>query len=181
MKIIIALGNPGEKYKTSRHNAGWLALDILAGADSWQENKKFKALVKKDGDKLYLKPLTFMNESGYSAYQALRYYNLLSRNFLGKNKKDQDLKDSLLLIHDDLDIPLGNFKLSENSRSAGHRGVQSVINHLKTKDFPRLRLGIKSEGMGKMPTEKFVLQKFSPEELNTLENTIEEALEELKI
>jgi len=181
MKIIIGLGNPGDKYALSRHNSGWLALDMLAGADGWRPEKKFNALIKEKGGIIYLKPLTLMNNSGETAYRVLRYYHLLEKQFGCITKKNQDLRDWLIVIQDDLDLDLGKWKISDDSRSGGHKGVQSIINHLKTQRFIRLRLGIKNEELRRLiPPEKFVLQKFSTEELPILQDSIKKGLAALK-
>lgn len=181
MQIIIGLGNPGDKYAISRHNAGWLALDLMSGADGWREEKKFNALIKESNGIIYLKPLTFMNNSGESAYKALRYYQLLARQFGYIIKKNQDLRNSLFVIQDDLDLDLGKWKISDNSRSGGNKGVQSIINHLKTQMFVRLRLGIKNQDLRQIiPPEKFVLQKFSPSELPLLKDSTQQGLKALQ-
>lgn len=181
MQIIIGLGNPGEKYAISRHNAGWLALDSLAGADGWREDKKFNALIKEENGIIYLKPLTYMNNSGESAYKILRYYQILSRQFGCLTKKNQDLRASLFVIQDDLDLDLGKWKISDDSRSGGNKGIQSIINHLKTQRFTRLRLGIKNKDLRQIiPPEKFVLQKFSPTELEILHQSTQEGLKKLE-
>lgn len=181
MKMIIGLGNPGERFTNTRHNAGWIALDKLTGVNDWHLEKKFNALIKKEADVIYLKPLSYMNRSGENAYQALKYYQLLSRQFGLFIKKEQDLKDVLAVLHDDLDLNMGDFKVSSDSRSGGHKGVQSIINHLKTRNFYRLRLGIKNEFLRQpIPAEKFVLQKFTNEELATLNTSINAGLEILK-
>jgi len=172
MRIIAGLGNPGEKYNKTRHNIGFMFLDFVAQNHdlSWHDDKKFNALVTKHEDLILVKPSTFMNNSGQSIQAILSYYKLLSKKFGIINKKDSDLSQVLTVIHDDLDIELGKYKVSTNSRSAGHNGVQSIINHLKTKNFKRIRIGIKGTKPNKMPTEKFVLGKFSPEELETIKN-----------
>lgn len=181
MQIIIGLGNPGDNYAQTRHNTGWLALDYLAGSNDWHLEKKFNAMIKQSGDRLYLKPQTFMNNSGESVYKALSFYHLLAKQFIGRTKKDQDLSDTVFVIHDDLDLDLGAWKISGDSRSAGHRGVQSIINHLKTKNFTRLRLGIKTSLLRQpIPPEKFVLQRFDRAELDTLKNTFEPSLKALE-
>lgn len=181
MKIIIGLGNPGERYVGTRHNAGWLALDSLVGANDWHLEKKFNSLIKKEGGNIYLKPLSFMNRSGENTYQALKYYHLLSRHLGVFLKKGQDLKEVLGVIHDDLDLNLGTWKISDDSRSGGNKGVQSIIKHLKTQKFQRLRLGIKTDLLrNPIPAEKFVLQKFSPEELSQLNSSLDQGLESFK-
>lgn len=171
MKIIVGLGNPGEQYKTTRHNAGWMILDAILGEVKWQENKKFNALIHEDGEFLFVKPLTFMNESGMSVRKVLDYYGLLPKNFGLLSKKDSDLNDVLTVIHDDLDLNFGEYKIATDSGSAGHRGVQSIIDHLKTKKFTRLRLGIKNELLRThIPPEKFVLDNFNREEKEKLKD-----------
>jgi PTH1 family peptidyl-tRNA hydrolase len=176
MRIIVGLGNPGDKYKITRHNAGFMAVDALANKFglTWEENKKFKALTAKGLDIILVKPQTFMNLSGESVQAILSYYKLMPKSLGIIKKKDADLSEILTVIHDDLDIDLGKFKISTDSRSAGHNGVQSIINHLKTKNFKRIRIGIKTPLKEKIPTEKFVLQKFSEEELVITKKIIEQ-------
>ena len=171
MKIIVGLGNPGEQYNKTRHNVGFLALDLLLGDVQWQNNKKFKALTYEAGDTIYIKPQTFMNNSGQAVRAILDYYGLLPKKLFFK-VKDSDLSDTLTIIHDDLDIEFGKYKIASDSRSAGHNGVQSIINHLKTKNFKRVRLGIKTELKERMPAEKFVLGHFSETELQTIKDLI---------
>lgn len=181
MKVIIGLGNPGERFQNTRHNIGWITLDKLIGENDWQLEKKFNALIKKDGGNIYLKPLSFMNKSGESVYQALRYYQLLNKQFGFFIKKEQNLEEVLAVIHDDLDLKFGTWKISSDSRSGGNKGVQSIINQLKTKRFKRLRIGIKNDLFRNViPAEKFVLQRFNQEELNNLNNIIPKGLEDLK-
>jgi len=165
MKIIVGLGNPGEQYKNTRHNAGWLALDFHLGEVKWSEKKKFQALTYKDGDYLFVKPLSFMNNSGQSVQKILNYYKLLPKSLGLLNKKDSDLNDVLVVIQDDLDLDLGTYKIATDSGSAGHRGIQSIINHLKTKKFTRLRLGVKNDLLRThIPPEQFVLKAFGGDE-----------------
>ncbi len=172
MKIIVGLGNPGEKYKNTRHNAGFMALDFLVERNglNWQKSKRFNAYIAKDIDTLFVKPMTFMNNSGISVQSVMLYYKLLSKSF-GILKKNLDLSEILTVIHDDIDIDLGKIKKSINSRSAGHNGVQSIINYLKTKNFVRIRLGIKKQD-NKIPINKFVLQSFNNNEISVINNLI---------
>ncbi len=179
-RIIIALGNPGEQYAKSRHNAAWLLLNKIIPASDWQVDKKLKALTVRHQDILFAKPLTYMNLSGESAVKILSYFQLLPKKLALFIKKDSDLSDVLTVIHDDLDLNLGDYKISLNSRSAGHKGVQSIIDRLGTKNFKRLRLGIKTPDLNTViPAEKFVLQKFSSTELETLLNNCQPALKEI--
>ena len=176
MKIITALGNPGSQYKNNRHNYGWLVFDALADKLNldWQENKKLKSMIARDGDTLYIKPLTFMNNSGLAVEAVMSYYKLLPRKMMMKIK-NSDLSNILTIIHDDLDIKFGTYKGSIDSRSAGQRGVQSVIDKLKTKNFKRIRLGIKSDNKPKqMPAKAYVLQNFSEKEMGEVERVVNE-------
>lgn len=173
MKIIAGLGNPGEKYKLTRHNVGFWAVDELAKKLnlSWQHSKKFQADFCKHENTILVKPFTFMNDSGKAVKAILSYYNLLPKK-LGLLKKDSDLTSTLVIIHDDIDIEIGKYKKSIDSRSAGHRGIESIIIYLKTKKITRFRVGVKNELLNKIPAEKFVLQKFSPEEKKIIENVL---------
>lgn len=175
MKIIVGLGNPGAQYKNTRHNIGWLALDNLLGEVKWSENKKFQALIYEANDLLFVKPLTFMNNSGQSVQKILDYYKLRPKNLGLINKKDADLSEILMVIHDDLDLNFGDCRLASDSGSAGHRGVQSIIDYLKTKKFHRLRLGIKNNLLRThIPPDQFVLQAFQAEEQKNLPNIFTE-------
>ena len=178
MRVIVGLGNPGEQYQSTRHNAGFLALDELANRLdlSWSVNKKCQSELAKGNELMLVKPVVYMNNSGPTVRAVLSYYRLLPKKFRLFDIKNADLSSWLVVIHDDIDLNLGTYKITANSRSAGHRGVQSVIDHLHTKNFTRLRLGIRTELAAKIPTEKFVLQKFSPDELTLLHKAIEQAL-----
>jgi peptidyl-tRNA hydrolase len=177
MKIIVGLGNPGQEYENTRHNAGFMLVDKLAhdAGAVWKFNKRFKADIAESRGVFFVKPQTFMNESGIAVAAVLSYYKLLPRTLGILKAKGADLSQILTVAHDDLDIEFGKYKISIDSRSAGHRGVQSIINHLKTKNFQRIRLGIKPEEKNRIPADKFVLMKFSAEEkekIITLINTI---------
>ena len=164
-KIIVGLGNPGIKYAKTRHNAGWLILDRLAlelaketgQKISWHIKKEWSAEIAEIDDILLVKPQTMMNESGRSVRAIIDYYHLLS----------EDLNAVLLIIHDELDLPLNTARWSSDSSSAGHHGVQSIIDHLGTQCFPRLRIGIKPlEPLA--DTVDYVLKNFSASELKNL-------------
>ncbi len=175
MKIIVGLGNPGKKYKNTRHNVGFMVLDALAEelGLTWKTDKKFNADIAKDGDTILVKPLTYMNNSGQSVQAIMSYYNLLPKKLGLIKKKDADLSEALTVIHDELDIGLGKYKITSDSRSAGHNGVQSIINHLKTKNFKRIKIGIKSDLKEKMSGEKFVLMNFAKEEQKMINEVID--------
>lgn len=166
-KIIVGLGNPGIKYAKTRHNAGWLVLDHLvielaqkSGQKiNWRTKKDWSAEIAEVGDLLLVKPQTMMNDSGRTVRVILDYYNLLTK----------DLDNVLLIIHDELDLPAGTTRWSINSRSAGHNGVQSIIDYLGTQNFIRYRIGIQPI---KPPTDTiaYVLKNFSASELKNLQN-----------
>lgn len=178
MQIFIGLGNPGQEYKLTRHNAGFMAVNALAFERglTWQTNKKLKAEIAKSQDMILVKPLDFINNSGAVAKQVLSYYKLLPKKFGFLTAPASDLTQILTVIHDDLDIDLGQFKISLDSRSAGHKGVQSIINYLKTKNFKRIRLGIRTRALEKIPAEKFVLQNFSQQELDIIRQAISQVI-----
>lgn len=156
MKLIVGLGNPGKQYESTRHNAGFLALDFIAkelGLE-WSEHKKTKSLLAKSSEYILLKPQTFMNLSGETVTSALNFFKL--------DKSD------LVILHDDIDVDLGKIKTTASSRAAGNNGVQSIIDLLGTQEFFRVRIGVRTEMREKIPAEKFVLEKFRPEELATI-------------
>jgi len=152
VKLIVGLGNPGEKYKNNRHNVGFVLIDKYAKEHGlvWEENSKLKALTCKVEDKLLVKPQTFMNNSGESVSQIINFYKI-------------DPED-LTVIHDDVDLPLGEVKKQFASGAAGHHGVESIISCLGTKEFWRVRIGV-GRPSGGMQVEDFVLQDFLKEEL----------------
>lgn len=182
MQLIVGLGNPGKQYKNTRHNAGFMAVDALAlklGL-KWENNKKFKAELAGGQGLVLVKPLDFMNNSGLAVAAVLAYYKLWPKKLGVFKTADADLAKILTVIHDDLDINFGKYKISVNSRSAGHRGVESIINRLKTKNFRRFRIGIKTPSREEIPADKFVLQKFNAEEKNIINRLIKKIIDEIK-
>ena len=159
-KLIVGLGNPGEKYKKTRHNIGFMLLDKLVENLSldFKFNANFNAEIaenKENNEKIiFCKPQTFMNNSGQAVSQLASYYKI-------------EAKD-ILVVHDEIDLPFGEIREAFNSGSAGHKGVQSIIDHLGTKEFKRLRFGIKNE-QNQLSTDVFVLKDFSKEELEFVE------------
>lgn len=169
MRLIVGLGNPGKQYEQTRHNIGFMALDAIAdrfGFPAFQENKKFFGLVSEGSIQnektLLLKPQTFMNFSGKSVRAAMDFYKI-------------SLAD-ISLIHDDVDLELGTYKITENSRSAGHRGVQNVIDTLGTQEFRRCRIGA-GPVPENMETDAFVLKKMHDEDLKILGEVFEKILD----
>ncbi|MEK7181628.1 MAG: aminoacyl-tRNA hydrolase [Patescibacteria group bacterium] len=176
MKIIIALGNPGKEYENTRHNAGFLAGDFLQTTftfEPFQENKKMFSLIsegKIGNEKVFIaKPTTFMNESGKTALALMQFYKL----------SPQDI----LLLHDELDIAPGAYKVATSSRAAGHNGVQDIFDTLGTQDITRIRLGIghPTEVLGVcIPHHDYVLQKFSKEESEKLTSLFPQVQKEVE-
>ena len=181
MRIIIGLGNPGKPYENTRHNIGFMAIDFLASkqALNWESSKKLKADMAKSSDLILVKPQDFMNNSGQTVAAVLSYYKLLPKKLGIIKASNSDLSEILTVIHDDLDIELGKFKISIDSRGAGHRGVESIIKYLKTKNFKRLRIGIKTSALEKIPADSFVLQKLNDEEKKIVNAVISASLNEL--
>lgn len=168
MKLIVGLGNPGERYKNTRHNVGFLALDFLLNdGDGFMEavhSHEFKSEMFTVGggqDRvILLKPQTYMNDSGQALKVICNFYKM-------------DLAQDLLVVHDEADLPFGTIRLSANSSSAGQNGVQSIIDELGTQDFQRLRIGVDTrQSRADMDTRDFVLQNFSEEELKKLREKI---------
>jgi len=180
MELIIGLGNPGFRYKKTRHNAGFIALDYIqkniGGFSKWKLNKKFQAEMSENPEVniLLAKPQTYMNKSGESVKSLVINYQLSVID--------------LFVIHDDFDLPIGTFKMEKEKGSAGHKGVQSIINSLGANNFWRLRIGIRPLNLGTkslnrdlVPSkaENFVLKKFTREEKSILEKLISEATQAL--
>lgn len=134
MKMIVGLGNPGKQYENTRHNIGFMALDRLADSYgvSWSQETKFQAKVASamvDGEKILLvKPMTYMNESGQAVEKMSQYYKIDP--------------DNVLIIYDDLDLPTGKLRLRQSGSAGGHNGIKSIISHLGTSKFKRIRTGI---------------------------------------
>lgn len=171
MFLIIGLGNPEKKYARTRHNAGFLAMDFLAKESKWLETKKLKSSIAEtelNGQKIILaKPQTYMNNSGLAVAALVKKYNLPAEN--------------IIVVYDELDLPFENIRVKLGGSSAGHNGIKSIIEHLGTDKFWRLRIGISNNDREIIPAEKFVLSKFSQEELKTLqEKILPEAMAELE-
>ncbi len=167
MKLIIGLGNLEEKYIGTRHNVGFEFLDKLKTDLNFPEfefNKKFNADISTNKEITLVKPQTFMNLSGEAVQSILSFYKLSP--------------DDILVIHDDKDIVLGEYRLATDSSSAGHNGVQNIIDKLGTQKFKRIRIGVGVET--DLPSEVFVLQKFSDEESEKIKDVLEKVLEEVK-
>ncbi|MCK4781579.1 aminoacyl-tRNA hydrolase [Candidatus Parcubacteria bacterium] len=183
--LIIGLGNPEEKYQKTRHNFGFQVIDEFRKKNDFPvfelfrlrrgfggQAKKNNALISKavlSGEKIILaKPQTFMNNSGQAVKSLIAFYKIKSSD--------------IIVIHDDLDLPLGKIKISQDSRSAGHKGVQSIIDEIKTKNFTRFRLGIKPEQSYRpFPgAENFVLEKFTKDEEKIVKQIMKQTVEAIE-
>ncbi len=174
MILIVGLGNPQPQYANTRHNLGVLVVKLLTRSINNEQETKWqnwrgkasiaKLKIQEQEIKIAL-PLTFMNESGIVVAKLVNFFKIPSNN--------------LWIIHDDLDLPFGSVRVSWRASSAGHRGVENIIENLGTKDFWRFRLGI-----GKPPleilTDKYVLQVFTDEEKNKLPLFLTKAVTRLK-
>lgn len=183
--LFIGLGNPGQEYEKTRHNAGWLAIDELIRAwenpaipTQWKVEKKLHGSLAKlrhlNQDCFFLKPSTFMNDSGLSVAAAVKW-------FLDEDptEPDQDFRQ-VIVLHDDLDISLGKYKLQYQSGPKAHNGINSIRQHLHSDKFWIARLGIDTrEGDRSIPGQAFVLQAFSGAELKTLRASVQTLSEEL--
>lgn len=170
MKTVIGLGNPGKEYEETRHNAGRMAVEYFVKnskefsskggpALGWKFDKKSNALISKDKKVLVVLPETFMNKSGFSAEKLVRPKKPSS----AKASKGKENKD-LIVIHDDLDLPLGKIKISYGKNSGGHKGVESIMRALKTKNFVRIRIGVISSKKKPSDILKFIIGKFKTDE-----------------
>ena len=162
MKLIAGLGNVGEKYLFTRHNAGFMLLDKLAldYGISFKEDKNLKSLVARarifDDEFILIKPTTFMNLSGEALIAVMNYYKI-------------EVND-ILVVFDDLSLDLGKMRFRATGSDGGHNGIKSIIKHLKTSDFARLKIGIGPQPP--IPAENFVLQNFTKDELTNLKTVL---------
>lgn len=176
MKLIVGLGNPGKKYEKTRHNVGFMVLDRLhellqqEGISSWELSKKFNAeiagLTKQSKKIILAKPMTYMNHSGESVGLLAHYYKIVP--------------EDIVVVHDDKDLPLGTIKVHTNRGDGGHNGIKSIVAHIGTKEFGRIRVGVASANERKMAdTAKFVLGKFGLLEKKRVEEIVHESAEHI--
>ena len=161
MKIVVGLGNPGARYKDTRHNIGFLVVDELARrwrSETWK--RRFEAEVSEhraSGPVLLVKPQTFMNLSGTAVREAAKFYKVVSTD--------------IIVIHDDLDLPAGRLRIRERGGAGGHKGIDSMIGQLGTDEFVRVKFGI-SRPPAEWDTADYVLGRFSSAEQPTINQTI---------
>jgi PTH1 family peptidyl-tRNA hydrolase len=161
MKVIVGLGNPGPQYAETRHNIGFLLVDLLAESLKIAFHPKFQGLWAEgnvDGERLYLlKPQTFMNLSGRSVREIVHFYKVLGEN--------------LLVVHDDMDLALGKIRLRDQGSPGGHNGIKSILTELGSERFWRLKLGV-----GRPPREwdpaRYVLSSFAEDEITQLDEVL---------
>ena len=187
MKLIIGLGNPGDKYQKTRHNAGFMFVDKLAQNPEispvgeslvFSLNKKLKSRIAdtvKRGEKIILvKPETFMNVSGIAVSGVIAYYKA-------------EIND-IVIVYDDIDLQLGEARFRDKGSSAGHKGVQNIIDQLGTSEFARIRIGIRGElfnsedipsPANSIDTSSYVLENFSDREMPILHKVISKSSEKL--
>lgn len=167
--LIIGLGNPGRQYEGTRHNVGFMLVDRLAAAagSEFKSAPKWQSHLAKlpDHGTLLVKPQTFMNLSGRAVQQILSFHKWTP--------------EQMLVLYDDAALPLGSLRFREKGSAGGHNGIKSIIQHLGTDAFPRLKIGIGGSGPGAMVGH--VLGKFAPDEQPLLENTLAMAAEAVQL
>ncbi|GAA5481228.1 aminoacyl-tRNA hydrolase [Haloferula sargassicola] len=166
--LIVGLGNPGRQYENTRHNVGFMVLDRLAAEAGvgFESKPKWQAhLAKLPDGTLLVKPQTFMNLSGRSVRQIASFHKWAP--------------DDLLVVYDDAALPLGRLRLREKGSAGGHNGIRSMIEHLGSESFPRLKVGIGAAGPGNMTGH--VLGSFREEEREVLENTLASAVSAVQL
>ncbi len=168
--LVVGLGNPGSKYEHTRHNVGFDAIDkfkynLYVSA----EKNKFSAalsMCEMEDNKIYIiKPLTFMNNSGFAVKRAMLFYRIKPEN--------------IIVVYDDMDIPVGKIRIRKKGSGGSHNGMKSIISHIRTYDFPRIRIGIGKPGSG-MSTVDFVLGRASGEDKQNIEKAIDSAADAIE-
>ena len=168
MFLIAGLGNPGKEYENTRHNIGYMALDAYADAYGIDVNsRKFKAFAGKgmaEGEKVILmKPLTYMNLSGEAIREACEYYKI-------------DPEEELIVIFDDIALPVGNLRVRPKGSAGGHNGIKNIIACLGTENFKRIRIGV-GEKPSRMDLADYVLGHFTKEDMEAEKEACKNAIE----
>jgi peptidyl-tRNA hydrolase, PTH1 family len=169
ISLIIGLGNPGRQYEGTRHNVGFMLLDKIAAAErvEFKSEPRFQAHIAKLGDgTILMKPQTFMNLSGRSVRQLMAFFKWETQR--------------MLVVYDDVALPLGHLRFREKGSAGGHNGIKSIIEHIGGEDFPRLKMGI-GAAQGGAGMTGHVLGKFAPDERESLENMLATALEAVQV
>jgi PTH1 family peptidyl-tRNA hydrolase len=171
MKLIVGLGNPGEKYEKNRHNAGFVVVSNLAAKlemDKWEVDNKSNSLISKNSNLVLAKPQTFMNDSGHAVSQLARFYKI----------KHEDV----YIIYDDLDIALGEYKIQSDKGPKVHNGLTSVREQLGSNGFWHVRVGVENRtlrGNTGIPGVVYSLQNFGPEEKIIFDGVVSKIVAEL--
>lgn len=171
MKLIVGLGNPGTKYANTRHNVGYMAIEALkfkfTNPQIHKSSSKFKAEIWEEGEVVLAKPTTFMNDSGVAVREAIKNSSI-------------DL-GNLYVIHDDLDIPLGTFKIQLGKGPKTHKGLLSIYENLGTKDFWHVRIGVENRADKTISGEAYTLMPFEPQEKEIINSVIDQICKKLVI
>ncbi len=165
MKAVVGLGNPDAKYKNTRHNVGFMVVDKVLGRKNLKLSDKFSGFFAKSEDALFLLPLTYMNLSGRAVIELMNFYKLSPSD--------------IIVIFDDVSLPLGTLRLRANGSDGGHNGIKSIINSIGTSDFNRLKVGI-GEQPPDMPLENYVLANFTREEMPVLNKALDIAADAIE-
>ncbi|MBQ9517068.1 MAG: aminoacyl-tRNA hydrolase [Eubacterium sp.] len=165
--IVAGLGNPGKKYEKTRHNAGFMAIDLLAKKHGFAFKKaKFQALIADetiDGTRcLFMKPQTMMNLSGEAIIDAANYYNIPDEN--------------IIIIYDDVSLDVGKVRCRRKGSAGGHNGIKSIISCLGSEDFPRVKIGVGKKPTGDYDMVKWVLGEFPKDKQSDLDKALEDAV-----
>jgi PTH1 family peptidyl-tRNA hydrolase len=166
IRLVAGLGNPGTEYVATRHNIGFMVVDQFAAqfGSTWEKSGKWDALSTKCGPVMLIKPMSFMNRSGYPLFAVAQFYKIVPRE--------------ILIVLDDFALPLGRLRLRARGGPGGHNGLESIIVQFGTEEIPRLRIGI-----GAAPREglvDYVLSRFFEEEKPLVRSTIDRAVEAVK-
>lgn len=170
--IVVGLGNPGEKYEATRHNAGFLAIDRICSDLNVSCNKiKFKSLIGEatigEHRVLLMKPQTYMNNSGEAIIEAVNFYKIPAEN--------------VIVISDDITLDVGRLRIRKSGSAGGHNGLKSIIEHLKTDTFPRVKLGVGQKPHPEYDLVDWVLGKFPKEDLENLGHTIDHIVKPIEL
>lgn len=157
LKLVVFLGNPGSQYAQTRHNAAWLCCDTYVTESKWQE--KFHGLFLKKGETVFLKPQTYMNESGISVQETAKFFNIKA--------------DNILIVHDDIEMKFGDVKIQLGGGLGGHNGLRSVKQHMNTDVFWRLKIGVGRPEV--MDVASWVTSRFTVKEESELSRVFSHA------
>ena len=166
IRLVVGLGNPGAEYVATRHNIGFMVADQLASnfGATWEKSTKWDAMLAKSREVLLVKPMSFMNRSGYPLFAIAQFYKIAPQE--------------ILVVVDDLALPLGRLRIRQDGGAGGHNGLESIVAQFGTEEIPRLRIGI-----GGAPTEgavDYVLGRFFDEEKPLVRATVDRAVDAVK-